>query len=162
MLDGAPSWGGEREALERQAKGVGVTGIDQDAMGQDITTNEPLDDLTLQGHFDHGDHGNDHAVGKRQGHIVYVTGMRSRGRGGDVGHATRGQLKLSNDLVLDGCARGTRVNQRRDLYRVWNRLTLLPEEVRRRLRYADANLAHRACALEIRKLNCKGRHERTG
>ena len=70
-------WGG-REALERKAEGVGVAGVDQDAVGQHITTDEPLDDLTLQGHFDHGNDRDHDAIGERQGHIVHVTGVRRR------------------------------------------------------------------------------------
>ena len=79
-------------------------------------------------------------------------------RGGDVGHSTRGQLKLANNFRLDGGARGARVDQRRDLDRIWNGFALLSEKICCWLRDADAHLAHRAGALEIGKLDRKGRH----
>jgi len=98
-------------------------------VSQHITTDEPLDDLTFQGHLNDRDDRQSDAIGEDQRDIVHIARMRCRGGRADSGHVARGQMELLNDLWLDRGPRSSRVDERGNFHWGWNGFALLSKQV---------------------------------
>lgn len=127
-------------------------------MGQDVASNQALDDLTLQRDLDDGDDRDPNAVWEDERYVIDVAGMGGRGWRAYIGHSARGQLELPDDLRLDRRPRSSGVDQGCDLYRGRDGFALLSQQICSWLRDANAHLADRPRVAKIRKLAGKGRH----
>jgi len=80
-------------------------------MGQDISTDETLDVLTLKGRFNNGGFEQD-VVRKDKPYKIFMAGNVSRGRGSDVRNTNRVEPKLSGQTLADHATSCASINQR--------------------------------------------------